>query len=457
MKKILSLLAFCMFAIAAKASITIYVKCNTAPFIWSWSASDGVDYNVGSWPGTNRLTQTYYHSATGETFWTYTFPETVTSVSFLFNNGYSEGTKQTGDQKGITSDHWYYLSWDDGSGNVDFRDVTEDYGVEIPDAEVNSVTLVGNHNNWGETPGEPNLFTEVVDGQTFRITLDTKLYSIDENLWRFKFRPNGTEWVGYNDVTFDGDVPSWIDSDISGNFTINLDDIDSRVLTLTVTWGGGKYAYDNWIFKAETVKCPSVNFSSTCTDGERYYSTYSSSNPFVVPTDLTVSEIKVEDDKLELSTYSTGDVVPANTGVLVSSLTAGVHSISASVGGTSKLGSENMLKPTGDNGISHEDMDEADTKFYRLTMHDGTRLGFWWGFVNGAAFNMGANKAYLAVPDGVLAREGFFFDDGEATSLREMNNENIELRNADWHNLAGQHVAQPTKGIYIVNGKKVIR
>ena len=36
--------------------------------------------------------------------------------------------------------------------------------------------------------------------------------------------------------------------------------------------------------------------------------------------------------------------------------------------------------------------------FYRLTMHNGTDIGFWWGAAGGGAFQPGAHKAYLAVP-----------------------------------------------------------
>jgi hypothetical protein len=65
---------------------------------------------------------------------------------------------------------------------------------------------------------------------------------------------------------------------------------------------------------------------------------------------------------------------------------------------------------------------------------------------------IGANKAYLTY-DGALAREFFLFD--EATGIEMPTVED----NADAvvYDLQGRRVAQPTKGLYIVNGKKVIK
>lgn len=60
-------------------------------------------------------------------------------------------------------------------------------------------------------------------------------------------------------------------------------------------------------------------------------------------------------------------------------------------------------------------------------------------------------RAYFKnVPAG--ARLSFF--DDETTGISEVNGKMEETR--DYYNLSGQRVAQPTKGLYIVNGKKII-
>ena len=160
-----------------------------------------------------------------------------------------------------------------------------------------------------------------------------------------------------------------------------------------------------------------VTLASACTDGDFYYGTYSNNRAFVVPDDVIVSEIKVVDGKLSVSNYETGDVVPANTGVMISSYDAGEHTLTfSSDAGTSIYGSGNMLKPSGNDGVESDYMNEDNTLFYRLTMHNAKinppgQIGFWYGAANGAAFDIAANKAYLAVPTGVSAKEGFTFED----------------------------------------------
>ena len=152
------------------------------------------------------------------------------------------------------------------------------------------------------------------------------------------------------------------------------------------------------------------SINSACTDGEKYFGTYSNSKAFVVPSGLTVSTVGISAGKLVVTDYATGDIVKANTGVMVSSSSAGEKTIVLSAStGTEKDG--NLLKPSGGAGITAANMNEANTLFYRLTMHNGTQIGYWWGAANGGAFGLGANKAYLAVPTAPAARmSGFTFD-----------------------------------------------
>lgn len=70
--------------------------------------------------------------------------------------------------------------------------------------------------------------------------------------------------------------------------------------------------------------------------------------------------------------------------------------------------------------------------------------------------DMQANTAYLKVADPsdpTLARAFYVFDD-DITAINAMNQETTT--DAQYFNLAGQRVAHPTKGLFIVNGKKLI-
>ena len=241
-----------------------------------------------------------------------------------------------------------------------------------------------------------------------------------------------------------------------------------------VTWSSGEYeaAEDKksatWTGKAQSVvftrngsnpfytkvtvtyaQTSTINLNAACNDGEgNIYGTYSNSKSFVVPADLTVSAVKVVDGKLVVTNYSKDDIVPANTGVMVSSTVAGNHTILLS----DEAGEEidgNMLK------ASSVAMTGENLLFYRLTMHNGKQIGFWWGAEDGAAFYIAANKAYLAVPKGETLARGLWFDEGETTAISEVRGLKSDVR-GEYFNLNGQRVAQPTKGLYIVNGRKVV-
>lgn len=231
--------------------------------------------------------------------------------------------------------------------------------------------------------------------------------------------------------------------------------------SVTLTYGESATFYD---FRT-SVTAPTtatITLAEACTDGNgMYYGTYSNSKAFVVPGDMVVSEISVIDNKLLVDSYSTGAVVPANTGVMVSSMTAGDHEVTLSEkAGTSVLGEGNMLRPTGDNGITASEMAEkdADCKFYRLTMHKGTTLGYFWGAAEGAAFDVAANKAYLAVPAAQAAKvAGFAIDGGGTTAIESIENGNGSEVSRKVYNLQGQRVSGALpKGLYIIDGRKVI-
>ncbi len=199
--------------------------------------------------------------------------------------------------------------------------------------------------------------------------------------------------------------------------------------------------------------------AEACTDGENYYGTYSNTSSFVVPEGLTVSEITVTDGSMVVTPYETGDIVPANTGVMVKAASAGEKSVVLTTAAGEAKTATNMLKATG-TGIDAAGMTAAaaDCKYYRLTMHNGSDLGFWWGAAEGAAFALAANKAYLTVPTAEAARAGFTFGEGTTTSIQEaLGVKRGESASATYYNFNGQKVEKPTKkGLYIVNGKKIV-
>ena len=84
-----------------------------------------------------------------------------------------------------------------------------------------------------------------------------------------------------------------------------------------------------------------------------------------------------------------------------------------------------------------------------FALANGTKGVGFYKVANGQA--VPAGKAYLNIA--AEAREFIGFG-GEATGIKMV--ENAAANNGEVFNLAGQRVAQPTKGLYIMNGKKVV-
>ena len=213
----------------------------------------------------------------------------------------------------------------------------------------------------------------------------------------------------------------------------------------------------------------SFTLSQNCYDvvnnANVYYGTYSNTSAFVVPSGLTVAEVSVVSGQLAVTPYDTGDIVPANTGVMVSSATYGLKTIVLSSETGSAKTTTNMLRPTG-SGITAAQMAAANSgcKFYYLTMN-GSQIGFYRRVADdpnttdvneeGAAFDMlVANKAYLAVPENQTGNvKGFSFNE-VVDGIKAV--EPTETKSNVIYNLSGQRVSKMQKGLYIVNGKKVL-
>lgn len=148
-------------------------------------------------------------------------------------------------------------------------------------------------------------------------------------------------------------------------------------------------------------------------------------------------------------TANEGTEIPARTAVVLINSEAATSTILTPTSGLSSVVSEdaNLLKGT----LSSKSLDLSDaTNYYSLGKLDG-EIGFYK--FSGGTINLGANKAYLEVP-AAGAIKGFTFSFGGEDAIRGI--ENDTFVNSTWLNLAGQRVNKPSRGVYIIGGKKVI-
>ena len=76
------------------------------------------------------------------------------------------------------------------------------------------------------------------------------------------------------------------------------------------------------------------------------------------------------------------------------------------------------------------------------------------GLYNYTGTYLAKGKAYLFIAGG--SAKALTFDFGDATAIRSIDNAQLTIDNAEIYNLAGQRVNKAVKGLYIVNGKKVM-
>ena len=77
-------------------------------------------------------------------------------------------------------------------------------------------------------------------------------------------------------------------------------------------------------------------------------------------------------------------------------------------------------------------------------------------FVKSTSGTIPAHRCYLLIPDQIASgTRSFGIDHGDGTTaLREVKGE--KWADGEWYTLQGQRIAKPAKGLYILNGKKVV-
>ena len=205
---------------------------------------------------------------------------------------------------------------------------------------------------------------------------------------------------------------------------------------------------------------------------DAHWATFSYSEPTFFPEAVAVNAITVAkgtittiNDVFEHSSAVTigeatlsGVYVPANTGVLIKSADADATCyVVANKTVAALQESQNMLKPALVGGGVFSPA--ANYTYYKLAYNNfssHTGLGFYYGADAGGEFYVKAETAYLAVPTAITEGAKAFVLDGETTAINGISTRNDHAEAV--YNLNGQRVASMAKpGLYITNGKKVVR
>ena len=184
-------------------------------------------------------------------------------------------------------------------------------------------------------------------------------------------------------------------------------------------------------------------FNVTANEGAsdvEYWATYYNANAtqgFTADANTTVFQVALSGDQLTMTEVA-GREIPADKAVILksssSTITLTPATTTATLNGNQLVGTATAITNPGN--------------AYVLSKKNGV-VGFYKLSSTGT---IGANKAYLTY-SGAGARE-FFSIEGNVTGI-EMPKAATTNSDAEVYDLQGRQVANPTKGLYIVNGKKV--
>ena len=185
------------------------------------------------------------------------------------------------------------------------------------------------------------------------------------------------------------------------------------------------------------------------------YATYYHDFGYIMPTNVKGGVVMgANGESLNIDyKYAAGSVVPAKSALLLNGVSK-TYEVALKLEEASE-DAENLLKGTSEDATTTSD--NADAKFYKLANDPQQGIGFYWADDNGNAFTNKAHCAYLALSGETASAKAFVLD-GSATGIHGI--VQVEASQSEIYNLQGMKVNASlenlSKGLYIVNGKKVI-
>ena len=135
--------------------------------------------------------------------------------------------------------------------------------------------------------------------------------------------------------------------------------------------------------------------------------------------------------------------VPAETGIVVNA-TAGTYHIPVLTDAKDET-TGNLLTPWLKEGTP------SAATYYTLAVSGTDPI-----FKKSSGGTLAAGKAYLVMPTTSAPVLNISFENADVTGINTVQGSEFMVKGSGIYNLKGQKVSQPTKGLYIVNGKKVI-
>ena len=202
--------------------------------------------------------------------------------------------------------------------------------------------------------------------------------------------------------------------------------------------------------------------------GTTGYTTYYLENEnFKVPdgctayiiTGVTPSGSLTTPDNAIVKAFGAGKIIPKQTGFILQGTPNSTVVYQANVAGIEEDVTGNLLVGT----ATEREINGAGYKYYVLSNSGDQGLGFYkQGTRGGASIKLKAHRAGLRLTESIARAKSFFIDfdaareNANVAGIRNIGQE-AEGRDNVIYDLQGRRVKNPTHGIYIINGKKVIK
>ena len=359
-------------------------------------------------------------------------------------NGVGEAQMTVTITTGSTGDKAYTATWQvnqytitfNSNGGSDVDAITQDYGTTVTPPAAPTKT---GYDFAGWTPALPE--TMPAENMTVTATWTKKTYTVS---------------ITGGGVTADNMTPEYGDNVV---LTI-MDDPDATLTSLTVN---GSEVKESIVDNQYTITSVSGNVSvvATWSSTKEFITLTTSTATFSCSEDLnfTGSDLKAyiaagynkgENQVLLVRVYD----VPAYTGLVIRGEVGPTYKIPYS---TSQSYFVNLLKAH----LNTEDVPATSGDYYNYVLkRDGDVYS--WHRPGSGDMKLGTKKAYLQLPSFMPAAAAarmleLVFEDDSTTDLREFILLNNGKTGGRIYNLNGQQVDNMRKGVYIVNGRKVIK
>ena len=211
---------------------------------------------------------------------------------------------------------------------------------------------------------------------------------------------------------------------------------------LTITLNSNPFIGESAFYSDATV---TINLTKDLVDGANWMTFYNKNYSFEADASTQVFKAALGGTTLTLTELKTDKIVNKNNAVILKSTASPIVMTLKTTDGSNDF-TGNSLKGVDDPaGVTAADPSTT----YVLNYKDGIGVGFY-KLTSGKT--LGVGKAYLNYPSS-NAREFFGFDD--TTGINDVRGQKEDVR-GEYYDLQGRRVSQPTKGLYIVNGKKVV-